>query len=106
MRAPNFTRKQQVWLIASAVVLLALLIVAVVYRRFLFSAWDIIAQGTGGRTTAALCVLGALLVLLWLLVWVLFPLIVYLSLRDLRRRTAALDETTRACVNQLARLSK
>jgi hypothetical protein len=98
-------RKHLAWLTAIAAALMAILVLGFIYRRFLLSGLDLIAQGTGSRKTALLAVLGLLLVIGWLLVWLLFPLIVYLGLRDLRRRTTDLDQTTRACLDQLARLT-
>ena len=100
------TRNRRVaWLVGSAVVLLALLVAGYIYRGHVLSALDFIAEATGSRTTAALSVAGGLLVLLWLLLWMLFPIVVYFGLRDLRRRTAELDETTRLCVRHLAQLN-
>jgi hypothetical protein len=93
---------KRVW-IASAAVLAALLVLAFFLRHFLLSALDLVAEGTGSRTSAALCLLGGLLVLALLLVWVLFPIFVYFGLRDLRRRTAELDRTMKLCAQGLAR---
>ena len=36
-------------------------------------------------------------------VWMLFPIFVYVGLKDLRRRTAELDRTTKLCAHHLAR---
>ena len=95
----------KLWGAVSGLVLLALLIAGYIYRGHVLSALDFVGGVTGGRTTAALTFLGALLILVWLLFWLLFPFAVYFGLRDLRRRTAELDETTRLCVRHLAQLT-
>ncbi len=94
--------KRAVW-IATAAVLAVLIVLGFLYRRFLLSGLDLVAEGTGSRTSAALCLALAFLVLAWLLVWLLFPLFVYFGLRDLRRRTAELDRTMKLCAQHLAR---
>jgi hypothetical protein len=93
------------WVIGLGIVLLGLAVAGYIYRGHVLSALDIIADETGGRTMAALAVLGALLLLIWLLVWLLFPLMVIWGLRDLRRRTAELEQTSRLCVRHLAQLT-
>jgi hypothetical protein len=92
-----------VGLIVVAAVLVSILVLGLVYRRFLLSGLDIIAEGTGSRTSA-LAVLALLMVALALLaVWLSFPFFVYFGLRDLRRRTARLEEATALCARHLAR---
>lgn len=102
MTGPNGPGKRTVW-IATAAALVVLLVLGFFYRHFILSGLDLVAVGTGGRTSAALCLVLALLVLAWLLVWLLFPLFVYLGLRDLRRRTAELDRTMKLCARHLER---
>jgi hypothetical protein len=94
--------KRAVW-IASAAVLALLLVLGFFFRHFLLSGLDLVAEGTGSRTSAALCLVGALLVLALLLVWLLFPIFMYFGLRDLRRRTAELDRTMKLCAQRLTR---
>jgi len=55
--------------------------------------------------SAALCLLLGLLALVWLFVWLLFPLFVYLGMRDLRRRAVELDRTMKLCAQHLARIA-
>lgn len=104
---PGFRRrKRTIWLVLAAMALLALGIFAWFDRRFLLSGLDIVAEATGSRTTALLALAFGFLALVWVLVWMLFPIFVYLGLRDLRRRTAALDLNTRLCASHLARLAE
>lgn len=95
----------KLWGAVTGIILLALVITGYIYRGHVLSALDFVGDVTGGRTTAALTFLGALLILVWLVFWLLFPFAVYFGLRDLRRRTAELDETTRLCVRHLAQLT-
>jgi hypothetical protein len=104
---PGFRRsKRTIWLALAAMALIALGIFAWFDRRFLLAGLDIVAEATGSRTTALLALSLGFLVLVWILVWMLFPIFVYLALRDLRRRTAALDLNTRLCASQLAQLTE
>lgn len=98
-------RKRAVWLSIAVVVVLLLVVFGYAYRRFLLSGLDIVAEATGGRKSALLSLALALLALAWILVWMLLPFLVYFGLRDLRRRTAELDRTTRLCAHHLARAS-
>ena len=90
----------------AAVALLSLGLLAWFYRRFLLSGLDIVAESTGSRTTALLTLALGFLAILWVLIWLLFPIFVYLGLRDLRRRTAELDLNARLCAHHLARLAE
>lgn len=83
--------------------LMVLLVLACVYRRFLLSGLDLVAEATGSRTSAALCLAATLVALVWLLVWLFFPVFVYFGLRDLRRRTAELDRTMKRYAEHLTR---
>jgi hypothetical protein len=93
------------WLVICLLAALVLAILGYAYRRFLLSGLDLIAEGTGGRKTALLCVVLGLVALIWLLIWMLFPIFLFFGLRDIRRRTAELDRTTRLCARHLAQLS-
>jgi hypothetical protein len=102
-RSLHASRKRAVWLTVAALLVLVLLVLGYFYRRFLLSGLDLVAEATGSRMTAALSLALGLLALIWLLVWMLFPIFVYFGLRDLRRRTAELDRTTKLCAQHLAR---
>lgn len=93
-----------VWLVLSALVLLTMALLAWIFRPFLLSGLDLIAEATGSRASALAVTAVGLLALIWIFIWMLFPIFVYFGLRDLRRRTAALDATTRMCARYLARL--
>lgn len=101
----GLNRKRAVWLAIVAVAVLSLVVLAYLYRRFLLSGLDLVAEATGSRKTAAVCLALAVVALLWLLVWMLFPIFVYFGLKDLRRRTAELDRTTKLCAQHLARVT-
>ncbi len=97
-------RKLAIWLTVGVVVV-GLFVLVCIYRRFLLSGLDLIAEGTGSRLTALGALALGFLVLVWLIFWMLFPVFVFLGLRDLRRRTSELDRTTRLCARQLAILT-
>src|SRR5690242_13009016 len=96
-------RSRAIWLILAAVGVLLIIGFGLWYRRFLLSGLDLVAEATGGRTSALLAVVAIVLLAAGLLVWMLLPFFVYLGLRDLRRRTAELARTTRLCAHHLAR---
>jgi hypothetical protein len=98
-------RNRSIWLIITAVALVLFIALGFWYRRFLLSGWDLVAEATGGRTSALLAIVGILLALGWLLVWMLLPFFVYFGLKDLKRRMGQLDRTTRLCTHHLARAS-
>ena len=91
--------------VALAAFAAVMLLLVFFYRRFLLSGLGLVAEATGGRTSAALCLLLGLLALVWLLVWLLFPLFVYLGMRDLRQRTVELDRTMKLCAQHLTRIA-
>lgn len=96
------SRKRAVWLTVVALLVLVLLVCGYLYRRFLLSGLDLVAEATGSRLTAVLCLALGLIAFLWLFVWMLFPIFVYVGLKDLRRRTAELGMTTTLCAQHLA----
>jgi hypothetical protein len=104
-RRRNRSSKAVVCLALAGILVVGLAAFGYVYRGHVLSALDFVGDVTGGRTTAALSLVGGVLVLVWLLLWILFPIVVYLGLKDLRRRTAEVEETTRLCVRHLARLT-
>lgn len=97
--------KRIVWLGFAAIVPITLAVLGYVYRGRLLSAFDLLAEGVGGNATAAWTLAGVLVLLLWVAVWIFFPIFVYLELKHLGRRAAELDETARLCLRHLARLS-
>jgi hypothetical protein len=98
-------RELLAWSVVAVVVLISLATLGYVFRGHVLSALDFVAEATGDRLTALAALVGGLVVLLWLVLWLLFPIIVYLGLKDLRRRTTELDQTTRLCVRHLAQLT-
>jgi hypothetical protein len=98
-------RKRKVWLTIATVAVLSLVVLGCFYRRFLLSGLDLVAEATGGRISAALALALGLLALVWVFVWMAFPIFVYFGLRDLRRRTAQLDRTTTLCARNLSRIA-
>ncbi len=104
--SPNSNRIRKVaWLVVSAIVLLTLFILACVYRRHLLNGFDLLAGETGGRMIAALILALALFVLVCGVAWMLFPIFVYLGLRNVRRQLAELDDTAKSCARQLSQLT-
>jgi hypothetical protein len=98
-------RKWRVWMIVAGVALIALAIAGYKFRAHLSSAFGLLADATGGRTLAVLSIALALFLVICLLFWMTFPILVYLGMRDLRRRTARLDQTTQLYLRHLARLT-
>ena len=98
-------RNRVVWLVVAAVGLFLPIAFGFWYRRFVLSGLDLVAEATGGRTSALLTLAGAFLLVVALLAWMLLPFVVYFGLKDLRRRTALLERTTRLCAHHLARAS-
>ena len=96
--------RRWVWAEIAAAVVIGLAILAFVYRAPLGWAFDILAEETGSMTAAIVCLGVALLALLWAALWLLFPIVVFLGLRDLRRRTSEVDATTELCARHLAYL--
>jgi hypothetical protein len=94
------TRKNASW-IALAVVAVLLL----VYRRFLLSGLDLVAEATGSRWTALLSLTLGLLALSSVLAWMFLPVFIYFGLRDLRRHAAELERATNLCAHHLSQLA-
>lgn len=89
------------WLGVWTVVLVALGVVGYLYRAHLLAGLDLVAEGTGSRTTAALSLAGALLVLIILLAWLFLPFILFFGLRKMRRRSEELHQATNLCLSRL-----
>ena len=94
------TRKNAIWLALAAVAVWLL-----VYRRFLLSGLDLIAEATGSRWTAVLSLALGLLVLSSALAWMCLPFFIYFGLRDLRRLAAELERATNLCARHLSQLA-
>src|ERR1700690_1893664 len=94
-RSFNMSKTRAVWLAVVGLVASVVLAVGYHYRHFLLSGFDLAAEDTGRRMTALLCLALVLLALAWMFVWMLFPIFVYFGMKDLRRRTAELDRTTK-----------
>ena len=103
----GLTRVWKVRLIVAGLVLLALGLAAYSFRGHLTSAFGFITEATGSKTNAVLSLVVALCVLVCLVTclfaWLVFPIIVFFGLKDLRRRTAELDRTTRLLADLVAR---
>ena len=102
---PRILRERKVWLAIATIAVLSLLVLGCFYRRFLLSGLDLVGEATGGRISAALALALGLLALVWVFVWMAFPIFVYFGMRDLRRRTAQLDRTTKLCAHYLSRVT-
>jgi hypothetical protein len=103
---PSNRSKRTLWLVVAGIAIIVLGTLGYIYRTRVRLGLDVLVDETGSRTMAVLCVVLSLLVLCCLLLWMVFPLLVYLGLKDLRRRTSELDETTRACARHLAAMAE
>lgn len=97
--------RRRMWIGLAAAVVICLGALGYFYRAQLASGFDLVVEETGSATAAAVCLGIGLVALVWMLIWMLFPIVVYLALKDLRRRTSELDESTRICARHLARLN-
>jgi hypothetical protein len=98
-------RNWRIWAIVGGVIALTLAWLGYRFRGHLSSAFGSLADATGGKTIAVLCLALAVFVLVCIFFWMVFPILIYFGLKDLRRRTARLDQTTQVFVQQLAQLS-
>lgn len=97
------TRSSHRWILPLLVFVLVIAALAYLgyrYRGHVLSAFGYVTDATGSKTNAALTVALALAILICLFFWFIFPIVVYLGLRDLRRRTAELDETIQLALRQ------
>ena len=104
-RRESLRRNRKVWVAVMGLVALTLGLLGYRFRGHLSSGFGLVAEATGGSTTAVLSLTFALLALVCVFFWMIFPILVYLGLKDLRRRTAKLDQTTQRCVRHLAQLT-
>ena len=100
-RGANRKGRAVAWTVAGIVVL-SLVILGCVYRGHLFSALDLVDEATGNRTITVLSLVFLLLALVCMALWMILPMILYLGLKDLGRRTASLDQTMRLFISHLA----
>ena len=106
MQPQESNRKTRILALAIAgIVALSLAVLLYRYRGHLFFALDLADEATGSRAITVLGLALVLLVLACVVLWMVFPLIVYLRLKDLSRRTAALDQTMRLCAHHLTQLT-
>jgi hypothetical protein len=103
-RQESRMRRRRVWSIVAGLALLTLVFFSYWYRSYLFSGFGLVVEATGGRTLAVLSLALALFVLVCFFFWMIFPMLVYFGLRDIRRRTAKLDQTTRLCLRHIAQI--
>ena len=94
------TGKTAIWLALATFAVLLL-----VYRRFLLSGLDLVAEATGNRWTAVLSLALGLLALISVLAWMFLPFFIYFGLRDLRRHAAELQRATNLCALHLSQLA-
>ena len=97
--------RRWVWSTLAAAAVLAGSAFAYRFRTPLGQGFDYLVDQSGSKTAAILSLAVALFITVAVLIWILSPLILFFGLRDLRRRTAELDETTRVCARHLARLT-
>jgi hypothetical protein len=97
--------KRVVWLAIPTIALLSLLTLGFCYRGHVLSLVDIVAESTGGRTTAVLSLALGLGILVCLILWMLLPIILYIALKNLGRRTSELQQSVHECLPHLARLA-
>jgi len=103
---PSNRTKRTFWILAAAAAIIAVGVVGYVYRSRIKLGLGVMVDETGSRTMAAVCVVLGLFALFCLLLWMLFPILFYFGLKDLRGRTSELNETTKVCACHLARLAE
>ena len=103
--ARAWTRRLCTRTIAMALALAAVAVLLLVYRRFLLSGLDLVAEATGNRWTAVLSLALGLLVLSSVLAWMFLPFFIYFGLRDLRRHADELERATNLCARHLSQLA-
>lgn len=99
------TRNRKAWWASVLLLLLTIGVLGYYYRGHITSGFGFLAGTTGGNKSAALSLAFAVLIIVCVFFWMIFPILVWCGLKDLRRRTAELDQTTRLCVHHLAQLS-
>lgn len=92
------------WKVYVGLFLLGLLFLAYFgYRHpgHVSSAFGWISEETGGKTMAVLTIALTLCALVYGLFCFIFPILVYFGVRDLRRRTAEMEQTMQMCAKIL-----
>ncbi len=97
--------RTKLWSVVAGTTVLLMALLGFVLRHRIKAAFFLVADELGGNLEAVLCLGLGVLLLVWLVVWMLLPVQLYLSLREIRRRTADLEETTLLCARHLSRLS-
>ena len=98
--------KRTLWMVVPTIVIAAVAALAYVYRSRIELGLGLLVDETGSRTMAAVCLVLGLFALCCLLVWMVFPILFYVGLKDLRHRTSEMNETTKVCANHLARMAE
>jgi hypothetical protein len=98
--------RRWIWLAVAAGAGLSMGVAGYLYRSTLLAGFDRLVDEAGSRPVAVACLAAALVVLVWVALWMALPILVYIGLKDLRRRAAELNETTKLCARHLARLTR
>lgn len=104
-RQSFLSKKRKIWLAVGVACLMCLVVLAYLWRRFIFSGLDLVAEATGNRTTAFIAVVFTLFAFISVLLWMLLPLFVCLGLRKLSHRMDQLDRTVFLCSGETDRLT-
>jgi hypothetical protein len=91
----------KMWVAVCVLALLFLAYFAYRHRAHVSSAFGWISEETGGKTIAVLTIALTLCGLVYGLFCFIFPILVYSGLRDLRRRTAEIEQTIQMCAKTL-----
>src|SRR5262245_8772507 len=65
------------WLVVGTILVLALLAAGYFYRRRLHTVFDLLVDETGGKTAATVSVVAAVLGLIFLILWLCVPILLY-----------------------------
>lgn len=97
--------RRRIWIGVGALVVIGLASLAYFNRALLRWGYDLLVEETGSHTAALGALAAGCVALLWLALWILFPVVVFAGFLQLRRRTVELEETTRLCARHLAQLT-
>lgn len=98
--------KRTLGIAVTLIAIAALGALAYVYRERLNLGLTFLIDETGSKTAAAAFVVLALFAVVCLVLWMVFPFLVFVGLKDLRRRTSDLDQSTKLCAQHLAELAR
>jgi hypothetical protein len=104
-RRASRRRNLMVWATVFGLLAIAIGFIGYRFRGHLSSGFGFLAEATGNKTIAVLSLVLAVLILLCIFAWMVFPILVYLGLKDLRHRTARLDQTAQRSMQYLAQLT-